>query len=133
MLLNNLGESSAYRNIREDVKLFLYTNKIQQGHCHANKTRRVVFCSDFKMFWGENPVVPGSIWFGDKPHFYLNGYINQLNICAWTIEKLYNIMQTRLRPEECMVSSALSQSSIAGPIFVDVIVTTDRYLRVFQE
>lgn len=100
MLLNNLGASSTYRNIREDVKLFPYTIKIQQGHRQANKTKRIVFCSDFKMFGGENPAVPGSIWFGDKPHFHLNGYVNQLNICAWDIEQLYNIMQAQLRPEK---------------------------------
>lgn len=62
-----------------------------------------------RCFGGENPAAPESIWFSDKSHFHLDGYVDQLNICAWASEHLCNIMQTPLRPEKCTVSCAVKK------------------------
>ncbi|GFU43181.1 putative transposable element [Trichonephila clavipes] len=88
--------------------------------------------------WAQNEiaVVPDfhkRIFFSDKAHFWLNGYVNKQNCRIWSEANPQVYVETPLHPEKLTVFCALWAGRIIGPYFFKndvghkVTVNGDRY------
>ncbi len=87
-----------------------------------------IFCgSDCKT---ENTLY---IWFSDKCHFWMNGYVNKQSMHLWCDTPPPEIEDTQLHPEKVAVWAAISSHGIIGHVFIRRTIISSSYHSLLKD
>ena len=76
---------------------------------------------------------PGSIFFTDESHFYVNGFVNKKNWRFWESENPHLCKAKALYSIKVTVWVAISSKDIIGPFFFRETVTSQRYIEILEQ
>ena len=134
----DLSRASLQRILKKDLQLYLY--KIQIKHkLTAGMKKHLVIYQWFENKIEEDPDFLDDVWFSDKAHFWLCGYINSNNCVYWSTEASNKEIQRPLHSVKCMASVAISKHGIIGLFWFEnaneeaVTVTKEHYTDVLDK
>ena len=94
---------------------------------------RIEYCARFLAMVHEDPDFLLNVWFSNKSHIHLDGFINRQTMRFLGFERPDVIIQKQLHSECVTIWCAVSGNCVLGPYFVDdddgipLIVIQERY------
>ncbi len=113
-----ISVTSAHRILTADISPFPYKIQVHQAFSQVAVGKRLNFAIEFGAYLDAHPSVLPLIWFSDKAHFWLEGYINKHNCRIWASSNPAVFLTKNLHPKKITVWVALSTQGLIGPIFV---------------
>jgi hypothetical protein len=90
---HSVSKEHQHTPLSDRIWSFILT-KIQAQFTVANKQRRREFCQDFLHFVKQYPAILGYLWFSDRAHFHLDGFVNNQNMRLWASKNLHRVVET---------------------------------------
>ena len=109
-----MSRMSAVRILKVDLNLFSFRIQIKHQLTANNEKTRVDMCNWFNNKMKEIQDRIDKVWFSDKAHIYLDGYVNSKNI-FWGTAPPQEVLQRPLHSSILTTCCAMNSKTIIGP------------------
>jgi histone-lysine N-methyltransferase SETMAR len=130
-----ISQPSAWRIMRQELKLYPYKIQLQQRLNEVGVARRLNFANlmlEKIDRGGIDEIDMNKIWMSDEAHFDLTGYVNKQNWRHLGTENPHIAISTPLHPQRVTVWCGMSSEVIIGPIFIEGSVTSVKYQEILE-
>ncbi|GBN31561.1 hypothetical protein AVEN_100073-1 [Araneus ventricosus] len=132
--VTGLKRSSTQKILRNSLRMFPY--KIQSHRAIPIKAvrQRFDFANEIDDTMIDNEGFDvGCIWFTDKAHFYLNGFVNKQNSRFWCSENPHLCEEKPLYSPKITAWVAVCSRCIIGPFFMRETTSSERHITILEQ
>ncbi|GBM07331.1 hypothetical protein AVEN_198108-1 [Araneus ventricosus] len=128
-----LKRSSTQKILRNSLRMFPY--KIQSNQAIPIKVvrQRFDFANEILIMIDNEGFDVGCIWFTDKAHFHLNGFVNKQNWRFWGSENPHMCEGKPLHSSKVTSWVAVCSRGIIGPFFMRETISSERYITILGQ
>jgi len=129
-----VSKTTAYKLLREDLKLFPYKIQFCQQLTTQNQIERKEFAEILCDKFDRKRVDVNKIIMSDEAHFQLTGYVNKQNYRVWRSDRPDTLEERLLHAKRVTVWAAVSADGLEDFQFIrDKTVNSKVYSRILKE